>query len=88
MPEAEGGAAKSYESISSSWVAKGSFAGGGGGGAARGTSTDRLLFSGGGWLGSGGGAALGAEAVGIGGGELGGPVGDCKLFSSMLDSRA
>jgi len=61
--------------------------GGGGGGAARGISVDRLLSTGGGWLGIGGGAL---EVDGTGGGMVGGAsiVGDLTEFESKLDSRA
>lgn len=44
----------------------------------------------GGWLGTGGGTALGGAPVGIGGGKLGGAseTGDFNEFSSKLESRA
>lgn len=58
----------------------------GGGGGARGLSIDTLEL-GGGWLGSGGGPALGAAAEGSGGGKDGG-ASERGVLSSKLDSRA
>lgn len=61
-----------------------------GGGIALGVSIDIRLFSGGGWLGTGGGTALGGAAVGIGGGRVGGAsdLGDSIVLSSTLESLA
>lgn len=58
----------------------------GGGGGARGLSMDILAF-GGGWLGIGGGPALGAAVAGSGGGKDGG-ASERGVLSSKLDSRA